>query len=573
MGTMKLDNMSPDEIRDLYQREVTAKKSLDDMTPDEIRQLHSTEFAGPQFDDSPAETFGKQTLDTGSLGYGPQIIAGAKKLVDPRIEYTDERDKQRDLLTQGENQNPKSSMAGKVAGFVAPMAVPLGELGMGAKALQAGEAVLPTIAKQAGKNMLMATGMSAAKNPGDTQGVVDPLQLEERGQNALNDAPMNATVSTLVGGAQGKLAQMGGKAAEKNYQSLMPRSGNVYPDMQRGSIDPDSNRMKDIGKFVETHGINAGGATIEEIAKRANKVADNFGQKIGEFYQTITPKISKATQNQTALANFDPMTLENELNRSYVGAGDQAKAVTRDTLDIIDDVTKFKKTQGPLDLNDLWEIRKAVAKRANYKSLNAPDARSSIQNEMWADVVNHFNDQIKQNIEQIGPQIGPDASAKLKYLNRSYSLAEDTAKIANKSLASKISSGPKSLTVKDLAMPATVGLGVGAASHNPILGAATAAGGIGLGAAAHALDPKLPSMAANMASNSEQISPYLSRLAQVPQQVGPMIEGFPMAKTTKVDPMMASKMDDEIRKSDMPPSEKAKRLNLLRKHQLMYIGQ
>lgn len=54
----------------------------------------------------------------------------------------------------------------------------------------------------------------------------------------------------------------------------------------------------------------------------------------------------------------------------------------------------------------------------------------------------------------------------------------------------------------------------------------------------------------------------------------PMIEGFPVSKTVKaLSPMDVQELEKTIQKSDLSNVEKAKRLNLLRKHGLIYIGQ
>lgn len=129
-------------------------------------------------------------LNMATWGHGPQALAGTEKAFDylmPNSQdadksYVEKRDYWINKLKKANEENPKSGDMGKIAGILANITatpkIP------GVDKIPAGTSYLGKIASSAIKNAIPAAAYTSAMNPGDTAGVVEPVQAEARLENA-----------------------------------------------------------------------------------------------------------------------------------------------------------------------------------------------------------------------------------------------------------------------------------------------------------------------------------------------------------------------------------------------------
>lgn len=159
--------------------------------------------------------------------------------------YVDLRDENIDRMKSEADQEPTAALVGKGVGLLA------------------GGAVMPMASTI--KGMAAAGGaMGALYNPGDTRGVVDPLQAGDRASGAV--------MGTLAGAGGGIAAATSGKLA--NY---LMRKGTGISRMSGLS----TNEQKEMGQSLLDQGVWGGRDGIREQAEKnlgglAGKIQDKF---------------------------------------------------------------------------------------------------------------------------------------------------------------------------------------------------------------------------------------------------------------------------------------------------------
>ena len=138
---------------------------------------------------------GRNAVNSAAMGYAPQIVGGAKAAAGG--DYVAERDKAVNQLKQDMKQSPGSSMLGMGAGALATGGAATG-------AMKPAATGMGRIAQATG----MGAGQGALYNPGDKEGVINPIQVGDRAVNAG------------VGGLTGFLGGLVGEGARKGAQTV-----------------------------------------------------------------------------------------------------------------------------------------------------------------------------------------------------------------------------------------------------------------------------------------------------------------------------------------------------------------
>lgn len=246
---------------------------------------------------SPAQTGLESFANTATLGYLPQLQAGAGAAMGLG-NYTDLRDKNIARQKASAEENPKSDIAGKVAGF-------------GANVLM-GPTNIPGIAAQA-----------ALSNPGDTPGQSGDLQLGDRAKNA-------ALAGLLGKGLQGIGNKLGGAA-----DSVMQRAAGIRkPAVGLGT------ELIDQG-IIGTRG-NMQRQVADKIAQRGTELSNEVGSMSGDI--DVTP-IAKALQEKASSYNVGGHIPPN-LQGSSDQYGKLAEFLQQKGSLSPKDLLKFKQQQG-----------------------------------------------------------------------------------------------------------------------------------------------------------------------------------------------------------------------------------
>lgn len=515
MGAIDLNSLSDEELKNLYDKHAPfsskgeGKVDLNSLSDSELQDLYNKHTAM-----GPVETGAKTALDTYALGYGPNIIAGAKTLGGTVGNYPKERDTQRAELTAGQKANPIASGVGTAAGVIGAIATPIpgmGEMsvaegaGLGAKALNT--------AAHAGRGVLFANAMSALVNPGDVKGEVSGPQLEDRMKNVKDNATMNSIVGAGTGLISAKISSMAGNKEQLATKAIgvSPSSAAKLENKSGELIDASGNilnsKRQELANFVMDKGIVTPTATPTSIAANAAASVDKYGKQVSNVFNKYTPKVTD-NNNIQELSDM----VDKELGSHLANPSDPRLAGKSDTAkNVIDDIKSKIASRSDVNgndtikLNDLHFIRQSLQYEAKKYGAYNVDPSQSVKGIMYDNAANAFNNLIENKLKTIGPEVGDQAAAEMRISNRNYSLASLANKYAQPS-AEKFEAAPSGLNLMDLGKNiAPIGLtGAGIVTHHPLAGLAAGATAVGAGA----LSPIMPAAKASIANSG----PYMNKI-------------------------------------------------------------
>lgn len=277
---------------------------LDNLSDEELNNLVMQKISQPaQQSSSPIEAGLQAFGQSASLGYLPQLQALASKgiaAITPQSEvdkqlqaqgfqiqentpsYQQEKER---FVEQGQRmaqENPIASAVGNVAGALTGGAA-MGGLGAVAKTASAGQRLYSGI-KAGGLVGLL-------ENPGDTEGITDPLQIQERLTNAVKGA-------ALGGAVQGGLEAVGSVAKTlKELPDTVKRFSELKAVKASGAMLKDFRRLmgKDkaekLGRFMLDNKLVQGADTFESIAKKVGALKEETGAKLGDIYSKYNDEL------------------------------------------------------------------------------------------------------------------------------------------------------------------------------------------------------------------------------------------------------------------------------------------
>lgn len=289
-----------------------------------------------------------------TMGYTPQIVGGLATLAGkaqdffqgevidpatgkpiPRVEYTKARDSTNRQIDEAARANPGTYLAGNIAGSLAP----------GAGMAKLGKAA--TLGGRMGRATALGAAQGAAYNPGDKEGVVDPIQGVDRLKNAILGAGFGA-----AGQGLGELASKGAKTSK--MVGLVKDESKLY--------DESAGQIKGAIK-----GIN-------------KKVVEPNDQKIREL---IRGKTSNLDLDQ--YASVAPDFVEAQ--------GQRAGSV---------DWTGVKGRPVPVQGEDILNLRQSLGKEG-YKTKGALDGPTMIRNEEFAKA----SDSLRPHLTSMDKRVDP----------------------------------------------------------------------------------------------------------------------------------------------------------------------
>lgn len=228
--------------------------------------------------------------DTMTMGYLPQLQAGAEKVMTPILNvftgndvksdgYIESRDKNRKRIEELSAENPKSAVAGKVAGILNQAPI------LAAKAVQGAGA-----AKKIYNAAKVGAAYGSAQNPGDIEGELSPVQLKDRAYNAGVGAVTGVVAQGLVEGApvvakaaKGAAGWLKEKAERAAFKALGPYARDALKAADRGEIEA-------IGRVLIDKGILKGAPNYETIAARAKEATGKTGAELEAIIEELSTK-------------------------------------------------------------------------------------------------------------------------------------------------------------------------------------------------------------------------------------------------------------------------------------------
>lgn len=418
-----------------------------------------------------------------AMGYLPQLQAVTEPLMAKGLDlitgndvasslpdYVTRRDENIERQRAEAQQHPAAYYGGQVAGTVlsAPaVSAGLSKVGLGAAR---GAGLLGRVGKAAASGAVMG----AAQNPGDTEGVVDPLQAEARVANAKSGA--------LIGGA----VQGGAEALSKTVKIVRgipdfindfaeargAAATGLYKHQAKAAIKADptgeaGKGLRELGRYVLDNKIVRVGDSIEDVANRSGALKKQFGERIGQVYdkavQTLEdPSIIKQTE-------FLPDKLSsgflNTIKQKFAGKpnGDaiiaQARKLTGD-LRGGGEFLSSGRSRPAMNINELQDF-KAGLDDMIYKADTA--FKRAGQQTPGIEAAHELRDFIKKRMDDalgaIDKAFGMSLGEDIKSLNKHYSMVSKVNSIAKDRLAGEMGNNFLSLTDK---MAGIGGAGIGA---------------------------------------------------------------------------------------------------------------
>lgn len=383
-----------------------------------------------------------------TLGYLPQLQAGVEQGVDyltsfipgsasnvdeqlrdqgfgvPEQTYVESRDKfAQDIQTQ-QQQNPGAFTAGQIGGALAS----------GIATGGSGTAAASTLGKvaQAAKT---GGAYGFLQNPGDTEGELSPLQIQER----IKNASIGAVTGAAAQGAMSGVGALATKIKEiptnlKTFSELraLKGSGAMLKDFRKAF---GNKKASELGREILDSGILAAGDDVTDIAKKAVIAKQAAGEVIGEVYSStddilmrldpknLSPrqidKLSKSQINLDAFGSNYKNQLKNKL-RGKAG-GEEIYNKLAKTLD------ELSQNGKDVPLSKVREIRSSVDDLINFSKANAE--LSGVQKEYLA-LRNKLQDLAKERVAVVDSIRGTQNLSKLNEFNKKFSNMAEIAKIA-----------------------------------------------------------------------------------------------------------------------------------------------
>lgn len=480
-------------------------------------------------------------------GYLPQIEAGLEQLIPGSKPYTQRRDELIKTLKKSQESNPIASAVGTGAGVIGSMlALP----GMGAAKAAT---TLPKLAGQALKSVGIGAGMVAAQNPGDVEGVVDPLQLEERGINLVDTAstPMGkamlaapALVPMLGYGAQ-KLAGRIPVAEKMAYMATGPTSGQVKGDL---STSPEAaEKIQELGQYVLDKGYVPGG--VDDIYFRSKEKLKEYGKQIGEIYHSTKPKVELfLSSNIGKVSDYFDNTFDlnksnemlQDISKGLSGSPNRPQVISKIENYLSDIANDFGDQFGSFSTPDLEQLHKLKTRLGQSISWSKTNDEIPEIQEAYKYILKRVNGAIDNELNLYDKAVGGQASAKMRQLNRDYHL---TDKINQNSLG-KASS--------EMSGRAPIG--------NQI---------------SNAVSDVFYSRSAQALNNMKNInSKTYSPMGLIGAQHETEFSGYPATMTMPIQREEYGMVKSGLEQNpDLSIIERAKRLNLLNKYGRVYLGQ
>jgi hypothetical protein len=446
------------------------------LSPQEQMELQSLEKEVGHL--APKEASVPQTIlehgaNGAALGYLPQMQAYAQPAIYaglnaitgrdvPTDSYVTARDANIKRMQQQQEANPKTALASQVGGsVVGALATPIP--GGAAKSVLGG--------------LLKGAGYGAAygglSNPGDTEGVVDPAQLGERGKNALKGAAIGGVTGAGTQLASKALTGLAGGLRNTAENQAVRSGGAMLKDFRQLEGKDQTGKL---GRYMLDNGLVRMGDTVDSIADKANARNTVAGWGLKDIYGAADA--ASKSPGMEAVAGFNPVkdksAILDAIDKQLGNSEGKASALSR-VSNYLDQLAADHgdQTLPPSVAND---IKGSLDNVINYE--RNPLKGSPVAEQAFKSGRGFLADKIGS---QVGGLTGADATKRLQDTNLDWGMSKKVADMASDysnrdsanhmfGLHDRIASGVGSV--------AGAGAGYAAGDHDPIH-----EGGFGVGGA------------------------------------------------------------------------------------------
>lgn len=357
-------------------------------------------------------------------------------------------------------------------------------------------------AKRVGESALVGAGTAAAFNPGDVEGVVDPIQAEERGKAALFGGGLSgagAGISELAHGLAPKL--------QEGAQALAARSLGRGTKGFKEKLGEKG--MLEIGQKALDEGIvSAVPKTIKGINESVSKARDSVGKQIGKVIDD-TAEIEQKLMASGAQVGIDKKSIADKVRADLIDpdlfpSPEYVEKVERRIESFLKTGAdpKFIETKGANIIRQKLGAdmeRKGAWKRIKMGTPSEDDILSLTFYDNLSDAVVGSTNALAEAAPGVAPK-------NIQSLNKEYSQLKNMQKLTKDEMARTGTNRMLDLT------SVIAGTGVGVGSQDPTKGAATALGLMALRRGGPQVGAKLLQGVSKLASKVPQISPVAAGL-------------------------------------------------------------
>ena len=392
----------------------------------------------------------RSAIDTGAakLGVGPEtpemvdekLREQGFKIVQAEPGYLEMRDENSKRMAQQEKDFPKASMAGKALGMV-------GSGLLGSRVLGA------TKGATVGDRMWDAakTGgiMGAAANPGDTEGEIDPLQLEARLKNAV--------LGGVIGGGVQGVAEAAGplltaaKDWMRNKAALKATRALGRPTPTQAAQMAETGQDVAIGRELLDEGAVPVLGTPKRIQGRVDALREKAGQDVGKIIDSAgDAKVIDA--ERLGLEILDSPQLAQM--RKTPGMESAVAAIEKQ----VETLAK----NGQLNLKEAQALRQGIDKSINFNKA-APEMRGAQEGLYQQRTA--IRDAMNEAVNEMSPGATKDA---LKTANRRYGNFSEASDILEREVG-------RDQANRSIGLTDTIAAAAGLANGSPGVGLALGA--------------------------------------------------------------------------------------------------
>lgn len=438
-----LSQMTDEELDQAIMQKASAQiQEMDysSLSDDELDNLILEKSISSTPQDRSGEAFVRSFGNATSFGYLPQIQAVTEPLIQgamdffagddtdkklreqgfvidegPQDSYVQRRDRNINELQQLSEENPMASAAGEITGTLAS-SIPVGG-GLNKVLKVVGKA--PTIGKRFFDAAKSGAAVGAIRNPGDTEGEVDILQIEDRAKNAAKDA---ATGLVVQGGLEG--VRKGGQAIKSAGRNLkrfsenktLKSAGFQLKDFRKAF---GKKKTAELGQTAIDEKLVSMGDDVEKIAKKSETALKKSGAKIGEIYSKAD-ELTTITRGD--IQNFNNEFLEEASKRL------QGKVGGKEVAQKLENVLEVVRENPSPTFGELRKLRSSIDDQINFAktSNDLPEYQSELMH-----LRNKVQDLVKKKIGDVSPRL----SNELTKENKRFSNISEISKISRDKMA------------------------------------------------------------------------------------------------------------------------------------------
>lgn len=435
---MDYSKLSDKELDQLVLKKVSAPESsaqdYSKLSDEELDRMVLAKASATQPKNREGQAFLESYGNAATMGYLPHLQAATYPLMESVLSKVTGKDVQSDetyVQRRDENikrqadlraENPKASLAGTVAGAIGGgLILPTGNAVRAKTFLPSWKAASIGRGAQAAG---VGAGLGFVANPGDTEGKIDPLQIDER----LDNAGIGAMVGPIAQGGV-EVATKGVTAAANLPQTLKDFAERTAFKTTEASAGYRKKLGRDgiqkIGRVLLDEGIVQPGSSLDDIATAAIQLKDKTGKEIGEIITQLSD--DEARLGLPPVSRSDIVaSLRKQLIKESRGVEtvDRANSVFNRAIDT------FEKSPDNLTVGALQEIKKTLQSKVNFNRPKGADI--PVDEQFERALLKEVKEALENRAGELASKVG---RAEYEGLKKLYGATKQVEKITNDSVA------------------------------------------------------------------------------------------------------------------------------------------